>query len=83
MNILDGDVIVHKTIHTYTIRAKQGFIQSSRDNRQSSNSLRSAGANIRRQNEYNLAQVNKNCFQQNFIIKILSSMYLKKDFFFI
>lgn len=41
------------------MRAKQGFVQNSRDNRHSLSLLKSAGANIRRQNEYNLTQVNK------------------------
>ncbi|XP_031781136.1 ankyrin repeat and zinc finger domain-containing protein 1 isoform X2 [Nasonia vitripennis] len=52
----DGNVIVHKAIHAYTIRAKQGFVQSSHDNRHSLNIIKSAGANIRRQNEYKLTQ---------------------------
>ncbi|KAH0947857.1 hypothetical protein HN011_005529 [Eciton burchellii] len=41
----DGEPIVHKTFHTYTVRAKQGFAQSSRSN------AKSAGANLRRYNE--------------------------------
>jgi len=54
----EGDEpVVHKTFHSYTVRAKQGGSQSSRDNR--GNYPKSAGASLRRYNEQMLLQV---CF---------------------
>ncbi|TKR58048.1 hypothetical protein L596_030672 [Steinernema carpocapsae] len=44
-----GDLIVHKTFHRYVVRAKQGGVQSVMDNR--NGQAKSAGSNIRRQNE--------------------------------
>ncbi|KAL0131280.1 hypothetical protein PUN28_002681 [Cardiocondyla obscurior] len=49
----DGEPIVHKTFHSYTVRAKQGFAQSSRTN---GNHAKSAGASLRRYNEASLIQ---------------------------
>lgn len=46
---------VHKTFHCYTVRAKQGGAQGSRDNRSGSN-IKSAGASLRRYNEQALIQ---------------------------
>ncbi|XP_029036639.2 ankyrin repeat and zinc finger domain-containing protein 1-like [Osmia bicornis bicornis] len=48
----DGEPIVHKTFHFYTVRAKQGFAQSSR----TTNHPKSAGASLRRYNEASLLQ---------------------------
>ncbi|XP_033359843.1 ankyrin repeat and zinc finger domain-containing protein 1-like isoform X1 [Bombus vosnesenskii] len=49
----DGEPIVHKTFHSYTVRAKQGFAQSSRT---TANHPKSAGASLRRYNEASLLQ---------------------------
>ncbi|XP_014477833.1 PREDICTED: ankyrin repeat and zinc finger domain-containing protein 1-like [Dinoponera quadriceps] len=49
----DGEPIVHKTYHSYTVRAKQGFAQSSRT---TGNHQKSAGASLRRYNEASLIQ---------------------------
>lgn len=51
-----GNVVVHKTFHSYTVRAKQGRTQSSRDNKCRSHP-KSAGASLRRYNEQSLTQV--------------------------
>ncbi|KAH9513360.1 Ankyrin repeat and zinc finger domain-containing protein 1 [Bulinus truncatus] len=48
------DVLDHKTFHRYTIRAKRGSAQSSRDNHGSA--PKSAGASIRRHHEAALVQ---------------------------
>ncbi|CAD1469810.1 unnamed protein product, partial [Heterotrigona itama] len=48
-----GEPIVHKTFHSYTVRAKQGFAQSSRT---VTNHAKSAGASLRRYNEVSLLQ---------------------------
>lgn len=45
---------MHKTFHSYTVRAKQGFAQSSRT---MTNHTKSAGASLRRYNEASLLQV--------------------------
>ncbi|XP_052826487.1 ankyrin repeat and zinc finger domain-containing protein 1 isoform X1 [Octopus bimaculoides] len=50
----NGKVIMHKTFHRYTVRAKQGKSQGSRDGR--GNAPRSAGASLRRHNESALNQ---------------------------
>ncbi|XP_043272058.1 ankyrin repeat and zinc finger domain-containing protein 1-like [Venturia canescens] len=47
----DGEALVHKTIHSYTVRAKQGSSQSSRDQRTMGSHPKSAGASLRRYNE--------------------------------
>ncbi|OAD54422.1 Ankyrin repeat and zinc finger domain-containing protein 1 [Eufriesea mexicana] len=49
----DGEPVVHKTFHSYTVRAKQGFAQSSRT---TANHTKSAGASLRRYNEASLLQ---------------------------
>lgn len=54
MYVEDGEPIVHKTFHSYTVRAKQGFAQSSRTN---GNHAKSAGASLRKYNEASLIQV--------------------------
>eukprot|EP01117_Protostelium_nocturnum_P010589 TRINITY_DN3806_c0_g1_i3.p1 TRINITY_DN3806_c0_g1~~TRINITY_DN3806_c0_g1_i3.p1 ORF type:complete len:664 (+),score=278.14 TRINITY_DN3806_c0_g1_i3:127-2118(+) len=54
--IFEGNKLVkHKTFHRYTTRKKQGGSQSAKDN-QSSHSIKSAGSNIRRQNEVKLKE---------------------------
>nr|XP_018902820.1 PREDICTED: ankyrin repeat and zinc finger domain-containing protein 1-like isoform X2 [Bemisia tabaci] len=50
----DGEPILHKTFHSYTVRQKQGSSQSSNDNKGSF--AKSAGASLRRYNETILAQ---------------------------
>ncbi|GFG28589.1 hypothetical protein Cfor_10717 [Coptotermes formosanus] len=49
-------VLVHKTFHSYTVRARQGGTQSSRDGRSSGNYPKSAGASLRRYSEAALIQ---------------------------
>lgn len=49
----DGEPVVHKTFHSYTVRAKQGFAQSSRT---MANHQKSAGTSLRRYNEASLLQ---------------------------
>lgn len=57
LQISDGEPIVHKTFHTYTVRAKQGAAQTSRDSRTLGSHPKSAGASLRRYNEASLIQV--------------------------
>lgn len=52
----DGEPIVHKTFHSYTVRAKQGSAQTSRDGRVLGNHQKSAGSSLRRYNEASLIQ---------------------------
>ncbi|XP_066585271.1 tRNA endonuclease ANKZF1-like isoform X2 [Prorops nasuta] len=52
----DGEPVVHKTFHSYTVRAKQGGAQSTRDNRTSGSYPKSAGASLRRFNEMAFTQ---------------------------
>ena len=49
-------VVDHKTFHRYTVRAKRGTAQSSRDQK-GGIAPKSAGASLRRYNEAALAQV--------------------------
>jgi len=49
--------IQHKTIHKYTVRAKQGGAQSARDNKAGTAGHASAGGSLRRHNEASLVQV--------------------------
>ncbi|XP_022085556.1 ankyrin repeat and zinc finger domain-containing protein 1-like isoform X2 [Acanthaster planci] len=50
--IFDGkEVVVHKTFHRYTVRAKRGTAQGMRDSQQGGNQPKSAGASLRRYNE--------------------------------
>ncbi|XP_014242282.1 ankyrin repeat and zinc finger domain-containing protein 1-like isoform X2 [Cimex lectularius] len=49
-----GEAIQHKTFHCYTVRAKQGGTQSSKDNKSSHS--KSAGASLRRYNEQSMTQ---------------------------
>lgn len=51
----DGKPLVHKTFHCYTIRSKQGSMQSTIDNK-GSRHPKSAGASLRRYNEASLAE---------------------------
>jgi len=50
------EVLIHKTFHAYTVRAKQGGSQSSADNRSGGSHPKSAGASLRRYNELSLMQ---------------------------
>jgi hypothetical protein len=50
-------VLVHKTFHCYTVRARQGGTQSSRDGRSGGSHPKSAGASLRRYNEAALTEV--------------------------
>ncbi|KAJ9577048.1 hypothetical protein L9F63_006396 [Diploptera punctata] len=50
------EVLVHKTFHCYTVRARQGGTQSSRDGRSGGSHPKSAGASLRRYNEQALIQ---------------------------
>lgn len=52
----NGHITHHKTFHSYTVRAKQGGSQSTKDNR-SGSFAKSAGASLRRYNEQTLIQV--------------------------
>ncbi|XP_071487663.1 tRNA endonuclease ANKZF1-like [Diadema antillarum] len=53
--VYDGcDVVVHKTFHRYTVRAKRGTVQSVRDSK--GNAPKSLGASLRRYNEAALNQ---------------------------
>ncbi len=52
----NGKPILHKTFHCYTIRAKQGGSQSSKDNKSGGSHPKSAGASLRRYNEASLIQ---------------------------
>ncbi|CAL4099067.1 unnamed protein product, partial [Meganyctiphanes norvegica] len=45
------DVVVHKTFHSYTVRAQQGGSQSSKDSKNASSHPKSAGSALRRYNE--------------------------------
>jgi hypothetical protein len=46
-----GALWVHKTFHSYTVRAKQGGSQGSADNKSGGSHAKSAGASLRRYNE--------------------------------
>lgn len=50
------EVLVHKTFHAYTVRAKQGGSQGSADNKSGGSHPKSAGASLRRYNEMSLMQ---------------------------
>jgi hypothetical protein len=52
------EVILHKTFHRYVVRAKRGTVQSVHDN--AGGHAKSAGANIRRQQEAAFKDVLKN-----------------------
>ena len=54
-------VLDHKTFHRYTVRAKRGTIQSSRDSHHGGHKPKSAGASLRRYNESALEHVSKYC----------------------
>ncbi|KAJ8255325.1 hypothetical protein GJAV_G00203590 [Gymnothorax javanicus] len=45
------EVLLHKTFHRYTVRAKRGTAQGLRDSQSRGNAPKSAGANLRRYNE--------------------------------
>lgn len=52
----EGVPVLHKTFHCYTVRARQGGAQSSRDNKSGGSQPKSAGASLRRYNENALIQ---------------------------
>lgn len=54
--IKGGEAIVHKTFHSYTVRARQGTSQNNRDGRLFGHT-KSAGASLRRYNEAAFIQV--------------------------
>lgn len=49
--------LVHKTFHSYTVRAKQGGAQNIRDSKSATSHPKSAGASLRRYNEQVFNQV--------------------------
>lgn len=51
-----SESLLHKTFHTYTVRAKQGGSQSARDGKQKGSQPKSAGASLRRHNEMALVK---------------------------
>ncbi|KAM7302067.1 ankyrin repeat and zinc finger domain-containing protein 1 [Ixodes scapularis] len=51
-----SESLLHKTFHRYTVRAKQGGAQSSRDGKQKGMQPKSAGASLRRHNEIALTK---------------------------
>ena len=57
---IGGEAIEHTTYHRYTVRARQGSSQSSRDVRAVGTRPKSAGANLRRHNETALIDVKQN-----------------------
>jgi len=67
--------VLHKTIHKYTVRAKQGGSQSRADNKSGGSGPKSAGASLRRHNELSLTNVSiffassSSCQFENFFFK--------------
>lgn len=51
------EVLLHKTFHRYTVRAKRGTAQGLRDSQNRSHAPKSAGAALRRYNESALVKV--------------------------
>lgn len=51
-----SESLLHKTFHSYTVRAKQGGSQSARDGKQKGSQPKSAGASLRRHNEMTLVK---------------------------
>lgn len=51
-----NEVLIHKTFHRYTVRAKRGTAQGARDSQQGGKQPKSAGASLRRHNEAALFQ---------------------------
>ncbi|KAG0712157.1 Ankyrin repeat and zinc finger domain-containing protein 1 [Chionoecetes opilio] len=50
------EVVIHKTFHNYTVRAKQGGSQGARDNQSGTAHPKSSGASLRRYNELSQRQ---------------------------
>lgn len=50
------EVVIHKTFHNYTVRAKQGGSQGSKDNQSGTAHPKSSGASMRRYNEQSQRQ---------------------------
>lgn len=56
--VFEGDnVVVHRTFHHYVVRAKRGTAQSANDAQNKGNQAKSAGANLRRNNEASQAKL--------------------------
>ncbi|XP_045608383.1 tRNA endonuclease ANKZF1 isoform X2 [Procambarus clarkii] len=51
-----NEVVIHKTFHNYTVRAKQGGNQSSKDNQSATAHPKSSGSSLRRYNEQSQRQ---------------------------
>merc|ERR1712083_178253 len=51
-----SNIVVRKTFHRYVVRAKRGTVQSVRDAAQGGSAPKSAGSNIRRQQERQLTE---------------------------
>lgn len=51
-----SEPLLHKTFHSYTVRAKQGGSQSGRDGKQKGTQPKSSGASLRRHNEMTLVR---------------------------
>lgn len=51
------EVVIHKTFHNYTVRAKQGGSQGAKDNQSGTAHPKSSGASLRRYNEQSQRQV--------------------------
>lgn len=51
-----SEVIIHKTFHNYTVRAKQGGSQSAKDGQSGTSHPKSSGASLRRYNELSQQQ---------------------------
>lgn len=60
---LGEEAIVHKTFHSYTVRAKQGGSQNTQD--RSKGGCKSAGASLRRYNE--ASQLKVKCVKQSYL----------------
>lgn len=53
----NNDPFLHKTFHSYIVRAGQGGAQNSRDNKNAGSQPKSAGASLRRFNEAAFVEV--------------------------
>jgi len=54
---IGNECILHKTFHSYIVRAKQGGSQSAQDSKSATGHSKSAGASLRRYNEMSFMQV--------------------------
>lgn len=67
IDILGEEAIVHKTFHSYTVRAKQGGSQNTQD--RSKGGCKSAGASLRRYNE--ASQLKVECIKQSYLYCVM------------